>query len=346
MSWKRAVQYKQEQPEESDLPPGERLPLTNQYASNDPALNEVRFGDGIWIFTVPEFTHDGMRRRLPPTILGRLTVTHRRHSSEPEMQPAPGAPNGFPKTLEGFSENGDYYVVSMHYPLWLGGAPGVALPIHNAFNVFRKLRDEVAFRDPVAHQQAEQVEEEISTQGPFGEVLGSFQGLRKLTDAGKARLSRLQEHVSARRTVFLSYRRKEARDVVREVAEHLADDALCWWDEEALPQAGWIEQGPMLHMLRDGIRQAGWFVSFLTDEYGRAPASDQDMAWTMREWREFAQRQGEKPDAYSSVQVLLTDSARERATLKFGAPSTAIIDVGADPIRIAKQIVERLRSRQ
>jgi hypothetical protein len=72
-------------------------------------------------------------------------------------------------------------------------------------------------------------------------------------------------------TLFLSHRHHEAGSLVREVAGHLRDHALCWWDVQELPQSrryyercsnkycgGFKNKIRLLKSVLEGLRKTIW----------------------------------------------------------------------------------------
>ena len=261
VTWESICRYREEL-REGVLGEGlSRLPLTDQYGSDQPALNKIKFGDGLWLFTAPVFGQGTRRRTLPPSVLGQISITHQWNLGTPGMQPAVGAPSGTPPMRDTHILD-----VSMSYRHWRCGIPGDALPIHNAFSLFKSLtfKGRVKRVSPTCKGCNPS---DVPKQGPFGHLMQHFESIRTLTDDSVTRLKKLYDHVAARRTLFLSHRHNEAGSLVGEVAGHLRDHALCWWDVQELPQSKRYADRILLDMLNDGIRQAGWFVAFLTPGY-------------------------------------------------------------------------------
>jgi len=222
VTWSTIVAYREELRKAAVGKASERLPLTDQYGSDQPLLDKLRYGDGLWLFTAP--------------VLGR----------------------------------------------------GKGRRTH-------------------------------------------FQAIRTLTDESAENLARLHSHVAARRTIFLSHKHDEAGSLVREVSECLRDDALCWWDVQALPQSRLYTDSLLQEMLRDGIRQAGWFLAFLTPCYARD-------GWTDKEYQEalaFCRSLSKGP---MIVPVLLGGGLREGMDEQFA------IDGGAGARAIADAILARFAS--
>ncbi len=118
---------------------------------------------------------------------------------------------------------------------------------------------------------------------------------------------------------------------MQKVAEHLRHDALCWWDVQALPQSLTYDDSLLRDMLNDGIRQAGWFVVFLTPDY-------REGKWAYDEWKlmqDLCARQdlARRP---KTLPVLLGGGLLE------GMEGQKPIDVGRGPKGIAAAIRERI----
>ncbi len=300
-----------------------RLPLTDQYGSNQPALDTLNFGDGLWLFTVPIFGRGRSQRMLPPSVLGRISITHQWKSGASIMQPAPGAPSGTAAVRDTHILD-----VSRKYRYWRCGIPGDALPIHNAFSLFKSLTFEGGVKRVSSNCKACN-QAYVPERGPFGHLMQHFQAIRTLTDESAVRLSRLHDHVAARRTVFLSHRRQEAGPLVSEVAEHLRDYALCWWDVQELPQSRLYADLVLEDLLNDGIRQAGWFVAFLTRGYAESK-------WTDDEYRKAQRLCAGLPRGPKMLPVLLGGILRK------GMEERLAINVGENAKAISAAIRERI----
>jgi hypothetical protein len=84
-------------------------------------------------------------------------------------------------------------------------------------------------------------------------------------------------------------------------------------------------------MLNDGIRQAGWFVAFLTPDYAAT-------RWTDDEWKEAQALCANLPRGPKTLPVLLGGDLRE------GMEEQQPISVGEDAEAIAEAILERFES--
>ncbi len=322
VSWDTVVDFRERLRQRGTAKAPPRLPLTNQYGSGQKALNKLVFGDGLWLFTAPVYGSGTRRRTLPPSVLGRIEITHQGCGIRGETWPASGAPDDTP------FEFGEIHDLS-RYRYWRGGIPGDPLPIHNAFSIFKSLEFEGRVKkvDPKCPKCNET---DVPGRGPFGHFMEHFQAIRRLTASSASSLAELLVRVVSRRTLFLSHRHEEAGQVVAEVARILSRRVLCWWDIEALPQSRHYADPILQDILSDGIRQAGWFVSFLTPSYGKTP-------WTDEEW-ERAQEVPEKLGVAGPriLPVLLGGMPREGKRLE------TPIDAGWSPKKIAAEILERL----
>lgn len=327
VSWESVLEYRDELRQDDDV--GEvsrRLPLTNQYGSNQPVLDKLVFGDGLWLFTAPVFGQGASQRILPPSVLGRISITHQWNDSACTAEPASGAPACTPAA----PDTRRFDVSGLQYEYWRCGTPGDALPIHNAFWLFKSLtfKGRVKQVSPTCERCDPT---SVSERGPFGHLMQHFQSIRTLTDDSVTRLARLQGHVADRRTLFLSHRHDEAGPLVSEIAGHLWDHALCWWDVQALPQSVRYADRVLQDMLSDGIRQAGWFVAFLTPGYAATK-------WTAEEW-ENAQMLGTRFDMARRLKIL---PVLLGGSLRGGREQEQPITVGEDARAIAVAIRERL----
>ncbi|MBU1311410.1 MAG: toll/interleukin-1 receptor domain-containing protein [Gammaproteobacteria bacterium] len=244
------------------MPSQTQLALTDQYGSDQPILAKLRFGDGLWLFTAPEFSIGKQRRILPPSVLGRISITHQRFPNTAAVQLAAGSPPQVQPSA-GMTAN----QITKDYTYWCGGVAGLALPIHNAYAVFKNLTFAGANNHTIAScvrcQQAA-----VPTTGPYGHLMQHFQSIRRLAEESANQLEQLQQMVARRRTVFLSHRHAEASSLVSEVATILQQNAaLCWWDVQVMPQSRWYDDKILVPMLKDGIRQAALFVAFITPGY-------------------------------------------------------------------------------
>lgn len=261
VSWQSIKEYKKPK-HRNDAPSQTRLALTDQYGSGQPILAKLRFGDGLWLFTAPEFSIGKQRRILPPSVLGRISITHQRFPNTAAVQLAAGSPPQVQPSA-GMTAN----QITKDYTYWCGGIAGLALPIHNAYAVFKNLTFAGANNHTIAScvrcQQAA-----VPTTGPYGHLMQHFQSIRRLTDESVMQLKQLQDMVACRRTVFLSHRHAEASSLVSEVATILQQHAaLCWWDVQVMPQSRWYDDEILVPLLKDGIRQAALFVAFITPGY-------------------------------------------------------------------------------
>ncbi len=322
VTWQSVRRYREELREDVVSEGSHRLPLTDQYGSDQPALNRLRFEDGLWLFTAPVFGQGRSKRTLPPSVLGRICITHEWNSGALRMQPAAGAPTG-----TAAERDTRLLDVSKRYRYWRCGIPGDALPIHNAYSLFKILTFEgrVKGMSPACKgcNRAD-----MPGRGPFGHLMQHFEAIRTLTDESVAHLRKLHDHVTARRTVFLSHRHGEAGPLVSEVAGYLRECALCWWDVQELPQSRRYADRILQDVLNDGIRQAGWFVAFLTPGYAAT-------RWTDDEYKEARALCARLPRGPKTVPVLLGGDLRE------GMEERQAIDVGKDAKAIARALQQR-----
>ena len=301
------------------------LPLTDQYGSDQPALNKLKFGDGLWLFTAPVIGQSARRRTLPPSVLGRISITHQWNRGASRMQPAVGAPSGTAPVRDTRVLD-----VSKEYAYWRCGIPGDALPIHNAFSLLKSLTFEGRVKQVNPACEACN-RSDVPKQGPFGHLMQHFESIRTLADDSVTRLSKLHDHVATRRTLFLSHRHHEAGPLVSKVAGHLRDHALCWWDIQELPQSRRYDDRILEDMLNDGIRQAGWFVAFLTPGYAAT-------TWTYDEWKEAQALCASLARGPKILPILLGGDLRE------GMEEQQPISVGEDAEAVAAAILERFES--
>lgn len=261
VSWQSIMEYKTPK-HSNDAPSQTRLALTDQYGSGQPILAKLRFGDGLWLFTAPEFSIGKQRRILPPSVLGRISITHQRCSACGVIRPADGATE-----LEQSAVRVETNSIASKFKYWVAGTASAALPIHNAYAVLKHLTfagtHSNAIVSCVRCQQAA-----VPATGPYGHLMQHFQSIRRLTDESVMQLKQLQDMVACRRTVFLGHRHAEASALVSEVATILQQNgALCWWDVQVMPQSRWYDDEILVPMLKDGIRQAALFVAFITPGY-------------------------------------------------------------------------------
>jgi hypothetical protein len=317
VTWENVRRYRAQLREGAVGERTHKLPLTDQYGSDQPALDRLIFGDGLWLFTAPVFGKGRARRTLPPSVLGRISITHQWNSDASRMQPAAQAPIG-----TALVRDMRLLDVSKGYLYWRCGVPGETLPIHNAFSLFKSLTFKGRMKQ-VSPDCEECNKADVPERGPFGHLMQHFEAIRTLTDESVLRLRQLYDLVAARRTVFLSHRHQEAGLLVREVAERLQKYALCWWDVQALPQSRRYADRILQDILNDGIRQAGWFVAFLTPGYAATK-------WTKDEYKEA---QG-LPGGPTTVPVLLGGDLPE------GMQEHPAINVGENAKAIAAAIRE------
>lgn len=296
VSWDSVLKYKElwrNEVNQSNRP----VPLTNQYGSNQPILEKLRFGDGLWLFVAPEFGKGSRRRILPPSVLGRIEITHQLSLSGEIILANKELANCGPacniKQIERIETSSDY-------KFWRGGVPSVALPVHNAFAVFKSLTfmgKKTQLEPTCAGCQAPQV----PGHGPYGHLMLHFQAIRQLTDDSVRQQQSLQNKVANKKTVFLSHCHSSAAKLVSEVAVLLESSALCWWDIQVMPQNRWYEHQLLQDMLSDGIRQSAVFVAFVTPDYFQS-------VWVQTELAE-----AQKPGGPAIVPVLLCNTALPNA---------------------------------
>lgn len=261
VSWQSIKKYKN-QTYNNSAPSQARLLLTDQYGSGQPILAKLRFGDGLWLFTAPEFSIGKQRRILPPSVLGRISITHQRFPKTAAVQLAAGSPPQVQPSA-GMTAN----QITYDYTYWCGGTAGLALPIHNAYAVFKNLTFAGTQNNAITSCERCQ-QAAVPATGPYGHLMQHFQSIRRLTEESVMQLMQLQDMVACRRTVFLSHRHAEASTLVSEVATILQQNAaLCWWDVQVMPQSRWYDDEILVPMLKDGIRQAALFVAFITPGY-------------------------------------------------------------------------------
>ncbi|WP_213998587.1 toll/interleukin-1 receptor domain-containing protein [Arsukibacterium sp.] len=324
VSWDSIQRYKLLQ-RSSDSPSPSRLSLTGQYGSGQPILAKLRFGDGLWLFTAPEFGNGNQRRTLPPSVLGRISITHQRFPKTGAVQLAAGTPPQA-QPLADITVN----AMTTDYNYWCGGDVGLALPIHNAYAVFKNLTFTGTRNHTIAScvrcQQAA-----VPATGPYGHLMQHFQSIRRLSAESATQLMQLQNMVACRRTVFLSHRHCEASNLVSEVATTLQKkDALCWWDVQVMPQSRWYDDKILVPMLKDGIRQAALFIAFITPGY-------LEPGWAKEEFDEALRANGP-----IIVQVLLGGTIHQQQHIHELGNIQQTIDVGADASSIADSILQRL----
>ena len=324
VTWKKIRSYREEY---AAAEGSRRLPLTDQYGSDQRALDKLKFKDGLWLFTAPVLGYGSRRRTLPPSVLGRVSITHQWNRGAPSMQLAVGAPSGTAPMCDTRMRN-----VSEGYKYWRCGIPGESLPIHNAFSLFKSLTFEGRVKRVSASCKGCNPSS-VPKHGPFGHLMQHYQSIRQLTDDSVTLLSKLNDHVVTRHTLFLSHKHQEAGSLVREVAGHLRDHALCWWDVQAIPQTRRYADHTLQDMLSDGIRQAGCFVAFLTPGYATS-------GWTHDELKE-AEAISSDPSLTRRpkiLPVLLGGCLKERTEVQ------QPISVGENAKMIAAEIRKRLQS--
>ena len=272
VSWDNILRYRKIMDSELKEDRLKRYPLVNQYGSDQRVMNKIKFGDGLWLFTAPLFGKGKKKRILPPTILGRISITHQRNIENGlGVLPANGAPEDISKEF-----GSEIIDISGKYMFWRGGTPRDVLPINNAFSLlksltFNGLKKEI---DPNCKKCNSKT---VPKYGPFGHLMQHFQSIRSLTEESTCRLNKLYEYVPQRRVLFLSHRRKEAGGLIMDIAKNLKDEALIWWDIQEIPQTAYYEDDLLTNILNDGVRQAGWFIAFITPDYFKS-------TWTAKEW--------------------------------------------------------------
>ena len=261
--WDKITSYRAELKNKYSNDTPLRLPLTDQYGSDQPLLDKLNYNDGLWLFTVPEFSKGSQKRKLAPSLLGRINITHQCNKDLTRIEPALGAPNDIkPKDYNHMLS------VAEGYTYWRCGIPGCALPIHNAFFLFKNLtfNGRVKQIDPNCERCNTS---ETPKSGPFGHLMQHYRSIRRLSKKSVKQLKNLYEHVENRRTLFFSYKRIETGSLVEKVAEYLRNDALCWWDIQDIPQEKFYGDSLLTDLLKNGIRQARWFIAFLSSEYAK-----------------------------------------------------------------------------
>jgi hypothetical protein len=172
VTWDNVSKYREEL-REGATSGGEsqRLPLTDQYGSNQSILDKLRFGDGLWLFTAPVFGHGSSRRTLPPSVLGRISITHKWNPGTSRIEPAPGAPSAITPAC-----NIHRLMVTKDFQYWCCGVPGHALPIHNAFALFRDLTFEGRV-ERVSPNCKGCNQAYVPGKGPFGHLMQHFESI-------------------------------------------------------------------------------------------------------------------------------------------------------------------------
>lgn len=328
VTWENILKYRKEKIKKDDTYEGSRkLLLTDQYASNQLLMDKLKFGDGLWLFTAPTYGEGSHPRTLPPSVLGRISITHQWSRKDPKIRPAFGAPintksGSITKILD----------VSGNYLYWRGGIPGDVLPINNAFSLFKSLtfKGRIKRVDPACPRCNPS---KVPKNGPFGHLMQHFESIRSLTDESVTQLNKLHEHVVSRRTLFLSHKHLESSSLISDVAKHLQNYALCWWDVQELPQSRHYEDLILQNVLNDGIRQAGWFVAFLTPGYGKTKWTDDELKKAL----ELCTR----PDIIRKPKIL---PILLGGSMPDGIKVQQPISVGSDSKAIATSIRDRLES--
>ncbi|MFN6971238.1 MAG: toll/interleukin-1 receptor domain-containing protein [Rheinheimera sp.] len=276
VSWDSVLRFKDYWQQSSNA--SGSVPLSDQYGSDQPALQKLRYADGLWLFIAPEFGKGANRRILPPSILGRIEITHQRLPSSDivlaDGAPACCCPAAPPSQID----------ISRGFKFWRGGVPGPALPIHNAFSLFKTLTF-IGEKTQIDPNCAGCRASEVPQQGPYGHLMLHFQAIRQLSVDGANQLFMLQDKMVQKKTVFFSHCHRSAAPLVEAVANLLEPEALCWWDTKVMPQNRWYNANVLADMLHDGIRQAKIFVAFVTPDYF-------DSQWTRVEWDKAQQTPG------------------------------------------------------
>lgn len=238
-------------------------PEPHRYASRQPRF-QPRQGDSVWVVACPRWPGGS---RLPPTLVAQLVAREDVIDLDRagSVDPADQRFRAFGRFLaKGDPGRGAYFPINNCYPLLLSLDFEPRRPI-GACPYCR--------HDRVDH---------IDHPSLYAHIPTHLQTVRRLTALDEQRLVRYRQELQARRSFFLSYRRRDTSALTRVFADELGrHGALYWLDQEmiryeaAAPEQELPPQA-LLQMLSDAVRQADGFVAFVSPGYW-------DSAWIKHE---------------------------------------------------------------
>ncbi|MFQ5771984.1 MAG: toll/interleukin-1 receptor domain-containing protein [bacterium] len=258
LKWDELLAWKRQRKPDRSL--AEEAPYA--YGSAQVRISRARPRDVVWVVTAPRFAE----YRLPPSLVARLQVRRvvdRKKLTAAEIKELiPGS----------FKEKWRYVVLSDREHSYY-------YPLNNAYKILK----EVSFAgsspklDPENCNHCQRL---LATKKQvYSGLPAHLQTVRHLIPGSETSLEKFAREVANGFIVFLSYRRKEASQVAKDLVEKLNEKgAYCWLDNLMIPQNVKVDDQLLTAVLADGLRQSTLFVALVTSQY-------HSNKWTAIEWQ-------------------------------------------------------------
>ena len=314
VKWRTIVEWKRRM--KPDREPGQReYPF--QYASNGRSFREIKAGDILWVVTNPRFSKSGRPvtygRSIPIAVMARLrvrTVCCQGHdaamvcgrklpscSDVPNLRIHQASDRLVGDILVvGEADAGDAAPLEVTYP-----------PLYNIFGIlgqmeFQKRRGNsnldayLTWVKSGNYWRTGVPEPGKDEPGPHWKLGQHLQSLRQLTPEAGALLDGVHKSAVTGRRVFLSYRHADVKNLAeagtpkRSMEQWMAAlseelekrEFVSWLDKHQILDNG-ANIGLLDQTLRDGVRQAAFFVALITPGYAVSKRR-QERNWTREEW--------------------------------------------------------------
>lgn len=222
---------------------------------------QVADGSTLWVVACPRYGRGATAYRFPPSLVARLATVS---VTTGVRRRRPASPSHYAWVARAAKDESAYF------------------PVNNALFPLTEVRF-VDGRGRVSRLPRAGPADQAVT-APYAHIPQCLQSIRRVHPGDEAVLDRYARQLAARRTVFLSYSRREVARAGFDTGA-LADALrrrhfVPWLDIELLAQdAGGARFDDALlgRLLDDGLRQAALMVALTGPDYAAS-------AWTAREW--------------------------------------------------------------
>ena len=366
VKWHTIVKWKRRTNLDSE--PGQReYPF--QYASNGRRFRKIKAGDVLWVVTNPRFSKTGQPvangRSLPIAVMARLRVRivccQGNDTTRVCGKKIPSCSEVRNLRIHQASDRlvGDILVVGEEDKDDARRLEVTYPPLFNIFGILDRLSFKnkrgvsnlnkyLAWVKSGNYRRTGVSEPGKDYPGPHWKMGQYLQSLRKLTPEAGSLLNGVHTSAVNGRRVFLSYRHADVRNLAEEtnpkfsmeqwmeaLTEELEKkDFVSWLDKHQIfdnnANIGLLDQ-----TLRDGVRQAVFFVALITPGYA-VSKKGQERNWTLEEW-ESAGKQVTNPSRRDQlIRIGLLCGGNTYTLPK--EPTDRFVETKATPRAIARAI--------
>jgi hypothetical protein len=366
VKWHTIVKWKGRM--DLDSEPGQReYPF--QYASNGRRFREIKAGDVLWVVTNPRYSKTGRPvtygRPIPIAVMARLRVRTVCCQGDDTTRVCgkklPSCSNVPNLRIHQASDRlvGDILVVGEADADDAGPLEVTYPPLYNIFGIL----DQLAFQNKRGNSNLDAYLTWVKSgnywrtgvpepgkdgPGPHWRLGQHLQSLRKLTPGAGTLLDGVHTSAVNGRRVFFSYRHADVKNLAEEatpkrsmeqwmaaLAEELKKKAfVSWLDKHQILDNG-ANIGLLDQTLRDGVRQAAFFVALITPDYAVSKRG-QERNWTREEW-ESAGKQVTNPSRRNQLIRIGLLCGGDAGTLP-KEPTDRFVETKATPQAIARAI--------